>query len=152
MNAKNFLLSAVIAGVVAAVLSVVPVVNLVNCLLCGWIWISAIFAVWLYRRFNGLPLTLGQAALLGLVTGLICAVLSTALQAAFQTSVASAIPPETMSQLEQAVGPDAAQMLTAPSTSIFIGLVFSLIFEGLFGALGGLIGGAIFKPKTGPVV
>jgi hypothetical protein len=53
-----------------------PVLNLVNCFLCLWIWLGGALAVYLYRRFHpaGAAPTVGQGALIGIVAGIIAAV------------------------------------------------------------------------------
>ena len=73
MNSRSFFLSALIAGVVIGLLGNLPVLNLINCFLCIWVWVGGILAVFLYRRFEhgGPGLTGGQGAGLGALSGLI---------------------------------------------------------------------------------
>lgn len=72
MNSRSFILSAVIAGVVIGFLANLPVLNLINCFLCVWVWVGGILAVFLYRRFQHgeLDLTAAQGAGLGALSGL----------------------------------------------------------------------------------
>ena len=76
MNARAFWLSALIAGALMGLLANLPVLNLINCILCIWIWLGGALAVYLYRRYHpaNIPPTVGQGALLGVVAGLIAAV------------------------------------------------------------------------------
>jgi hypothetical protein len=76
MNARAFWLSTLIAGALMGLLANLPVLNLINCFLCIWIWLGGALAVYLYRRFHpvGVAPTVGQGALLGIVAGLIAAV------------------------------------------------------------------------------
>ena len=73
MNSRSFFLSALIAGVAIGLLGNLPVLNLINCFLCIWVWVGGILAVFLYRRFEhgGPGLTGGQGAGLGALSGLI---------------------------------------------------------------------------------
>jgi len=146
MNTRSLLISAAIAGVLAAVLSTVPIISLVNCLLCGWLWMAGIFAVFMYRNQSHDYVDPGRGALIGVLTGLVGAVIAIILTLIFQPAAAAALPPETVAQLEEQLGEGAA-ILTNPATSIGISIISNLILYPLFGALGGLIGGAIFKNK-----
>jgi hypothetical protein len=73
MNSRSVLLSVLIAGVVTGFLGNLPVLNLINCALCIWVWLGGGLAVILYRRFqHGQPgPTVGQGASLGALTGLV---------------------------------------------------------------------------------
>lgn len=145
MDTKFFLITSLIVGGVTAVLSSIPFVSAVNCLLCGWFWIGGIFGVWLYRNFTKVTLTTGRAAVMGLVAGLIAAVLTTLLGFIFRGGTIP-ITPEQMAQLEEVMG-ESAQIFADPTSMLLIGAVFSLILYPIFTAIGGMIGAAIFKPK-----
>lgn len=147
MNTKFFLLTSLIVGVVTALLSSIPILNIVNCLLCGWFWIGGIFGVWLYRNFTKDTLTTGRAAVMGLVAGLIAAVIVSILSLLTQSNAMAAIPPEQLAQLEEQLGPEAAQIFSDPGTYTLIGAVVGLVLYPIFTAIGGVIGAAIFKPK-----
>ena len=47
MNTRSFVLSALIAGAAIGVLANLPVLNLINCFLCLWVWIGGLLAVFL---------------------------------------------------------------------------------------------------------
>ena len=152
MNSRNLIIAAGIAGIAIGVLSTMPVLSLVNCLLCGWVWGGAIFAVWLYKRNEG-PSALvstGQGALIGLIAGLIGAVISSVIGLALGGSVAA--------QLEQIAAQadpqtrEIIQQIGAGGFSLIV-LLFSLLFFAIFGAIGGLIGAALFgKPRMTPTM
>jgi len=149
MNTRHLIISAAFAGVLSALLSSIPIISFVNCLLCGWLWLGGIFAVWLYRRNTGASLvSLGQGAVIGLLAGLVAAVI-VGLVNAFISAGGSPIPPETAALLEEQLG-EAAEILANPQTMATFGIIINLVLYPLFGALGGLIGAALFKPK--PVV
>jgi hypothetical protein len=148
MNIKNLLISAAIGAMIITAMANVPILNLVNCLLCVGFWAGAILAVWLYRRFEG-SVSLGQGVAIGAVTGLLAGVLGFALsfvgaagvEAMFNGAVAI-LPPEATVDMDEAT----MEFITGPG-AILLNLVGVLV-NIIFGALGGLIGGAIFRPKT----
>jgi hypothetical protein len=72
MNTRSFLLSALIAGAVMALLGNLPLVNVLNCILCIYAWLGGALAIYLYGRFQQgqFSLSLGQAAGLGATSGI----------------------------------------------------------------------------------
>jgi hypothetical protein len=150
MNTRAFLLSSLIAGVVIGLFGGLPVISLANCVLCIWVWLGAVFAVWLYRKFEGSQpkVTSSQGMLIGLVSGLIGAVVVWLL---------SLLTRDAASQL---IGNFATQAgINLPAGLIgggltIIGLFIDLVLYGIFGVVGGLIGASIFKgpaPAPAPV-
>lgn len=147
MNTRALLISAGIAGVLAGVLSSVPIISLVNCLLCGWIWGAGILAVYLYRRNAGMaPVTTSTGLIIGLIVGIISAILSSLLGLAFGATTAAALSPDQIAQLEEAMG-ESARVLTDPAAMGAASFFINLIVQPIFGAIGGLIGSAIFKNR-----
>jgi hypothetical protein len=73
MNSRSFILSALISGVVIGLLANLPVLNIINCFLCLFVWVGGILAVFLYRGFQKgeSVLSPGQGAGLGAIAGLI---------------------------------------------------------------------------------
>lgn len=145
MQTKTLLITSLIGGVLSALLTNLPVVNLVNCVVCAGFWFGPLLAVWLYRRQAG-AVTLGQAVgvgtLAGVWHGLIGFALSFAGLAGIQAvvnSYAQLVPEGT--GIEGTLG-------TLEATAMnLVGAVVSVAF----GALGGLIGGALFKGSPRPV-
>jgi hypothetical protein len=62
MNTRSLFLSALIAGAALGVLGNLPVLNLVNCFLCLWVWLGGILAVYLYNRYERNRTQLDQAS------------------------------------------------------------------------------------------
>jgi hypothetical protein len=139
MNRKNLVIAS-LAGAVASLLAVnVPFVNLINCLLCVGFWGSAVFAVWLYRRMTG-PVTLKDAVIIGLATGLATGILG------FMLSFAGLAGGAALAQSIKAAAPDAE--FDIPDGS---GVMFNLagvLVDIVFGGIGGLVGGALFRKKA----
>jgi hypothetical protein len=142
MNTRNLWIACVSGAVLTTLVSNLPILQFVNCLLCAGFWGCAIFAVWLYRRLSGTP-TARQAAGIGALTGLLAGVLGFVLSFAGFSGAQGFL--NTVSQFG---GPDAVKgMQDIPAWG---GIIFNLIgvlFNVGFGTLGGLIGGAIFKSR-----
>lgn len=151
MNTRAFLISTLIAGAVMGLLSNIPLLNLVNCLLCAWLWGGGILAVFLYRRFapEHFELTSSNGILLGLVAGVfgavIGAIVSVIFQAATQQTFVRLIEQQELFRSELAPYMDT---LRSAGGFSFFGLVCNLIFYPLFGLVGGLLGVNFFKGKA----
>jgi hypothetical protein len=144
MNKKHLLVSALIGGMISIVLSNVPLLNLVNCLLCAGFWVGPIFAVWFYKKQNGslmLKHAVAIGALAGVFSGIIGLILSIFGLAGFGGLISSYsrfLPQEELQDLEP--------LMTGGAGWLFnIAGVFVDIF---FGIIGGLVGGALFKDKV----
>ena len=91
MNNRALLLAGVVGGLVMVVLSSVPVLNLINCLLCAGIWLGGMAAVWFYRRQTGQLLTAGQGAIIGVVAGVVGAVVGAIVSSVVGADVMQAV-------------------------------------------------------------
>ena len=146
MNTRAFLLAALLGGLVMAVLSNFPVLNLLNCLLCAWVWLSGILAVFFYRRFETVnpALSIGQGLALGAVAGVVGAIIGAILGAIFGGLGLAAV----MNSVKSMPGYDPSSMdqftnlIAGGGISIF-SMFCNGIFYALFGAVGGLIGTAL---------
>ena len=139
MNAKNLAVASLV-GAVASLLAVnVPFLNLVNCLLCVGFWGSAVLAVWIYARMTG-SVTLKDALIVGLATGLATGILGLALSfigLAGGAAIANSI---------RALAPDA--QIDIPEGSRLVFNLAGALVDIVFGAVGGLIGGLLFRKKA----
>ena len=156
MNTRSLILSTLIAGLVMALLSNIPVINFANCLLCMWVWLSGILAVFLYRRFEAAhpSLTNGQGAALGALAGvfgaLIGAVVGAFFGMIFGASMASAISLlQSQAGLQESMGPY-LDMLRGGAGFTLFGTLCNLVLYAAFGAIGGLIATALIwkTPQT----
>ena len=143
MNTKDLWIASLSGAALTTLVSNLPFIGIVNCLLCAGFWGSAIFAVWLYRRLSG-ALTVRQGVNVGALTGLCAGLLGFALSfvglsgaQGFFNSYSHLLPGDALQ------GMDAIPAWGAMVFN-FIGVVFNLIF----GAVGGWIGGAIFKTAS----
>jgi len=160
MNPKpDKLIPAVYGGLIMAVISTVPFLNLVNCLCCAGILFGGVMAVYFYKT-NFTPDTppftsadcMGVGALAGVISAVVTTVLSIIFLAMFGNVVGDfllniirnsnlQLPPETLDKIEEAL----QEGLTAKI--IIVRFFPSLVIHTCFGLLGGLIGFSIFKPK-----
>jgi hypothetical protein len=149
MNTRSFGFAVLIAGAVMALLGNLPIVNLVNCLLCIWVWLGGGLAVLMYRRFQrGQPGPTGaQGAGLGAVSGLIGAVLGFGVF--LLTAAISAPIMESLARSLQVEG-DMPFGSASPGGSLggaLIFLIIDIVLYPLFGALGGLITANMAKSR-----
>jgi hypothetical protein len=143
MNTKNFWIAAAAGGVLSLLVTNLPYIGFVNCLLCVGFWGSAIFAVWLYRRLSG-TISLRQAVKVGAVSGLIAGVIGLLLSFVGLAGVQGM-----MNGLEGVIPAEDLQgMQDIPAWAGWLINIIGVVFEFGLGALGGWIGGTIFKPKT----
>jgi hypothetical protein len=146
MNSRSFIFSALIAGAIIGVLANLPLLNLINCFLCLWVWVGGILAVVFYRRFQhgGPDLTPGQGAGLGAVSGLIGAFVGVVVFAA--TSFISMPLFARLAEYFQVEGD--LPFRTDPGAvlaSTFAFFLMNLVAYPLFGALSGLVGASLLR-------
>jgi hypothetical protein len=147
MNTKNILITSLVGAIITLLLTNVPFINLVNCLICAGFWLGPLFATWLYKRMTG-TLSTKEGVWVGVAAGAIAGVIGFLLSfigvagAAGIINQVNAVVPQAdqidMSGLEGGI-------LNIAIT--FIGVIFDIIV----GAIGGLVGAAIFKDKVQPV-
>jgi hypothetical protein len=162
------LLPVLIGGSAITVISIMPVLNAVNCACCAGVMGGAVLGVWFYKKSfpADMPFAVGDGVIVGTLSGLVAAPLVTILQffmlgftsTDFSFQLQDQID-EAFSQAEsQATDPAAVeaarelvmQLASTPFLLFLVGLLFSLIIFVGFGALGGVIGGNIFKTKIIP--
>jgi hypothetical protein len=153
MNSRSFVLSALIAGAVMGVLANLPVLNLINCILCFWIWVGGILGVFLYRQFQHgeSSLTPGQGAGLGALAGVIGVFVGVLvyLATAFVSMPIFAALARSLQVGDLPFQQGGAGALLS-SAAFF--MVVDLIAYPLFGAISGFIGASLMKkePQAAP--
>ena len=151
MNARAFWLSTLTAGALMGLLANLPVLNLINCFLCLWIWLGGALAVYLYRRFHpaGVAPTVGQGALLGIVAGVIAAVVG-----AVVFTVTGAISMPIISELARTLRIEGDFASPTLGFGEFLGVsvgffLLNIVLYPLFGALGAIIAASLMpKPAA----
>jgi hypothetical protein len=141
LNTRSLITAALIAGVGIGLLSSIPLIACVNCLLLAWVWGGGIAAVYLYRRSENQPylstthgIVLGAAAgVVGAIVGGIAAMLLSGVSAAFS---------QMLSNLAGQSGQNIPNFLLAGGFSI-VGIFINIILYAVVGAIGGLIATAL---------
>lgn len=139
MNSRSALYAILIGGAVMGLLGNLPVINLLNCLLCIWVWLGGAAAVVFYRRFEKTTVgpTIGRGAGLGALAGVAGTVIG-ALVYLPTAAISGPIMDSVFKGLNMNVP------VTQPGAGGLIGglliwfLIDIVLYPG-FGALGGLV-------------
>jgi hypothetical protein len=142
MNTKSLWIASLGGAAVSLLTANLPIIGLINCLLCAGFWGSAIFAVWLYKRM-GNAVTIRQGVTIGALAGFIAGLLGFAL-----SFVGLAGAQGFLNSAQQFLPADATQgMEDIPAWGEYIFNFLGVLFEVGFGALGGWIAAMIFDPN-----
>ena len=144
---------ALIGGVVAGVLSGIPIVN---CLCCLWIIGGGILAAYFLTKESSVTLTAGDGAIVGIFTGIIAAVVETIMEIPFRALNEKLVQGmmDRFSQYFEEMPSGWESWLEEGSFEgsvvwTILGLAISAIIFSALGALGGIIGISLFgKKKT----
>ncbi len=155
---------ALIGGAALGVASAIPFLNCLNCACCALVIAGGMLAAYLY--FKDLPAPAsppyGDAALLGALTGIFGAVISTIVQLPF-TFLMSGMNARSRVQLQEMMSreevPEAlkgflnvmASSGAGTAAGILMGLAFSLVLFSIFAMIGALIYLAAFGKKGQPM-
>ncbi len=157
-----------IGGAAMAAISLIPVLNLVNCACCAGIMGAAVLGVWYYKKSfpEDMDFRVGDGASIGALSGIVGAVLTTIgqlftlglfspeatmrlqdeFESAFSQAELQATDPAAIESLRELF----MQLAANPFALFFITLLMALVIYVGFGAIGGVIGGNIFKTKIIP--
>jgi len=166
--------AALLGGLIIGAVSGLPGLNLINCCCCAGILFGGAMSVYLYRQeFTAEmpPLESSDALILGIISGIIGALITTFLSAMItlilgpvETELVrnfmekltqkledrGSVPPGTMDNLRDQF--EKAMKESGTIGGILRSLVYSLIIYPIFSMLGGLIGFGFFgKKKNSPV-
>jgi hypothetical protein len=143
LNTKNILITGLVGAVITLLLTNIPFVNLVNCVICAGFWVGPLFATWLYKRMTG-TLSTKEGIWVGVTAGAIAGVIGLLLSFVGAAGAAGMI-----NQLNTVMSPE-DQIDMSGLEGGFLNIVltfFGIIFDIIVGAIGGFIGSAIFKDK-----
>jgi hypothetical protein len=148
------------------VLSALPLVNALNLCCCLWVVSGGLVAAYLLQQNQPMPISPGDGALVGLLSGILGALIMFLLSIPIGMIVApmeramvqraldmsGAMPPELRQFLETYGEP--RQEIGVIGRMIFrvIGLFFFLAVGAVFSTLGGLLGAALFRKPSDPRV
>jgi hypothetical protein len=156
---------ALIGGVVMGVLSALPVVAAGNLCCCLWIISGGAVAAYVLQQNQSSPITPADGALVGLLAGLIGAVvqfviaipvglLVAPLERAMLQRVmemAGSMPPEMREALERYTGASGEFSIGLLIIRKLAELIMWLFIGGIFSTLGGLIGAMMFRKQPPPL-
>jgi len=149
---------ALFGGLFIGVLSALPIINLGNCLCCMWVIGGGALAVYLMQQNYPFALQGADAALVGLLAGLI----GGALDGLLVIPLALAFGPTEQRIIQRAlessqdVPPEVRSMFDHLATGgvlgvmAIVGVFIRAIIFGVIAMLGGLLGLALFKRKDLP--
>lgn len=158
------LMPVLIGGSAMTAISIIPVLQFINCACCAGIMGAAVLGVWFYKKSfpPDMPFGVGDGAAVGALSGVVGAVLTSLLQSLivgfgstdFRFQVEQALD-EAQTRATDPAAMEAArdiimQLAANPFLLFLIGLLFALVIYVGFGALGGVIGGNIFKTRVIP--
>lgn len=160
LAAPSKLQPALIGGVLLGVLSAVPFVNALNCFCCLWVIAGGLLAAYLYQNKSPLPVQYGDGAVLGLMTGVIGAIVETIVAIPLQLlglGLAAGVMQEALRELETNpdVPPEFFEFLRSflteggvAATGIVYSLVINIVISAIFATIGAVIGVAIFQKRA----
>lgn len=154
MNAKTK--GILIGGILGGLLSVIPLVNMGNCVCCLWIILGGAVASGIYARSSPYPVSLGDGTLTGLLAAIPMVLIYIVIGIPLNL-ILGQLQPEIAAQIYEAITGDAGmaemmrhqarQPLAGQIIGIVIGVVFWVLLAAGFSTLGGLIGAAIFAGR-----
>jgi hypothetical protein len=142
---------ALLGGLFAGVLSALPFVNMANCC-CLWMIAGGVIAAYVMQINHPLPVTIGTAATVGFLAGLIGAIVTFALDIPIRTFVMPLVPQLGGWHARRDVPPevrDALRNISPQLIAVIGGLIFAC-FELFFSTLGGMVGALVFRKPTPP--
>src|SRR5262245_58834067 len=161
MNQLDWKQPALVGGLMAGMLSIIPFVNLANCCFCAWLLVGGAVAAKMLINRTPRPVRSGEGAQIGAVAGLIAAgvyfLISLTLVVfnvgqRFQEELLNRISdasgdPALQARIQQVIEESASQSQAEKLGSALIFLVIvSVIYIG-FSTLGGLLGVALFEKR-----
>jgi hypothetical protein len=149
---------ALLGGLFIGVLSALPIVNTANICCCLWVVVGGGLTTYLLQQSRPVPVESGEAALFGLIAGLVGGILY---MAATAVLLSGAMGAQILDQFRQVL--DSNPQMSDEVRDRLAGMVgsggFVLVVAfvtipmyAVFSLLGALIGLAIFKKKSPPSV
>jgi len=153
---------ALIGGLVMGVLSALPLIAAGNLCCCLWVVGGGLLAAYVFQQNQTAPITPGDGALVGLLAGLIGAVVQALLSIPISLIIGpmeremmqrliemvGTLPPEMRDTLERYGRGEQSGVLLIVSR--IVAFMFWLFIGAIFSTLGGLLGAAIFRKQPPP--
>jgi len=144
-----------VGGALGGILTVIPFVNLGNCLCCLWVILGGFVASAIHVKGSETAVGKGDGAITGLLSGVpmlaiyvVIGIPMAVLTGPLMFGIISRFidDPALQAQMTQAMGQSIVQNIVS---AVIGGFIWAFLFAG-FGALGGLIGTAIFEQREPP--
>ena len=150
------MLPALLGGLFIGVLSSLPYIKGGNICCCLWVVSGGVLAAWLMQQNTPRPITVGEGALVGLLSGLAGTFVWIAL--AILGMLLFSTTPFDMADFQRAmsegrdVPPEAREALEnlSPAVMLVVGGVIWAVVSMVFATVGGLLGALLFRRKGGP--
>jgi hypothetical protein len=150
------MLPALLGGLFIGVLSSLPYIKGGNVCCCLWVVSGGALAAWLMQQNTPRPVTVGEGALVGLMSGLVGTFVWIAWGAIGLLIFSSS--PFDMADFQRAMGeaegmtPEAREALESlsPAVMLVVGSVIWAVVSMVFATVGGLLGALLFRRKGGP--
>ncbi|MGE5377839.1 MAG: hypothetical protein ACM3XO_22490 [Bacteroidota bacterium] len=143
MNKRSLWIASLSGAVLTTLFSNMPLIGIVNCVVCAWFWAGGAFAVWLYRRLSNDMPTMRQGLTVGALTGLLAGILGFSLSFAGISGLQG---------MMQGLPADATSgMEDIPIWGVIIFNLMGVVFNIIFGTLGGWLAVTIFNRTRKPV-
>jgi hypothetical protein len=152
----------VIGGVIMGVLSALPIVSAGNFCCCLWVVSGGMIAAYLVQQNQPGPITPADGALVGLLAGLIGAVVYFVVKIPIDFLMApieramlqrildsGTMPPEWRDFIER-YGGDRDVSVAFQIVGRIVGMMFWMFIGAIFSTIGGLVGSVIFRKDTPP--
>ena len=143
-----------LGGLLIGVLSALPIVSAANACCCLWVVAGGVLTAYLLQEQSRVPITAGTAAVAGLQSGMVGAIVAAILAALVLLFMGGGV--QQFDQLPRGdMPPEFARILDRfrelPVSVWYVGpfLVYIVIFP-IFSVLGALLGVAIFKRQPPP--
>src|SRR4029450_4560278 len=148
---------ALLGGLFIGVLSSLPVVNTANVCCCLWVVAGGVLVTYLQQQAKQEPVEGAGAVLVGLMAGLIGAVITSLTTLAILTSTGAVWQDRIRVELEKAptMTPEVREMIMnfiTGNSLVLLLFAFNLPMYAIFGMLGALLGVAIFRKKVPPAI
>ncbi len=142
MNTRTLWIASLSGAVLTTLFSNLPIIGIINCVVCAWFWAGGVFAVWLYRRLGSRTPTMRQGLTIGALTGLLAGILGFALSFAGVSGLQG---------MMQGLPADATSgMQDIPAWGVIVFNVMGVVFNIVFGTLGGWLAVTIFNRARKP--
>jgi hypothetical protein len=152
---------ALLGGLVIGVLSALPIINALNLCCCLWVVSGGLVGAYLLQQNQTAPITAGDGALVGLLAGIIGALVMFVLSipiglilAPMERAIAQRVldmsgtmPPDVRQMLEGYNRPRGGLGLLGQIVVRAVWFVIFLVVGSIFSTLGGLLGSALFGKR-----